>query len=131
MRRVPASGGGGDANGFDADTFGGLAAFTTAANGRRRVANPAEHVVTFDQLTEGGVLAVEEFCVGEANEKLAAGRVGVLRTGHGDDAAHVRFFVELGFYFVTRAAGADHRVVFFAERVAALDHEAFDDAVEG
>ena len=41
------------------------------------------------------------------------------------------FIIELRLDLVTRTARADHWVIRFAQRVAALDHETFDDPVEG
>ncbi len=53
----------------------------------RRIADLAQHVVALDQLAEGGVLAIEEAGVAQADEKLAAGGVRITRAGHRDDAA--------------------------------------------
>ena len=84
-----------------------------------------------DDLAEGGVLAVEELGVAVADEELAAGRIRMLGTGHGDHAAGVRAVVELGLHLVARVAGAgDALGAGFGVRATALDHEALDHAVE-
>jgi hypothetical protein len=70
------------------------------------------------------VLAVEERRVRVHEEELRAGGVGVAGAGHGEHAALVAAGVELLLELVARAAGAG------AGGVAALDHEAGDDAVE-
>ena len=83
-----------------------------------------------DDLAEGGILAVKVRCVLVHDEKLAAGGVGCHGTGHGQNASGVLEVVlhtvhsELTLDAVARAADAD------TLRVAALDHEASDDAVE-
>ena len=71
--------------------------------------------------------------VGQANEELAAGGIGMLGAGHGEDAAHMWLVVELGLDLVARVAGAPatFRVGVLGQRIAALDHEAFHDAVKG
>src|SRR5216683_6525815 len=78
-----------------------------------------------DDLSEDGVLAVEEVRGGEHDVELATRRVGIVAPRHGDRAAHVLVLVELGLDLVSGAA----RTV--ALGVAALDHEAGLDAVEG
>src|SRR3546814_10802038 len=45
----------------------------------------------FAHLAPDGVLAVEKACVVEADEELAVGAVGALRTRHRADAADMRF----------------------------------------
>ena len=82
-------------------------------------------------LTESGILTVEVGCVLMHDEELAGCRVGVICSRHGDntslvldgvsEAVSAEFAVEL----LVRAA---HTV---AEGVAALDHKAGDDSVEG
>ena len=91
-----------------------------------------QHVVAFDQFAEGGVLAVEKLRVAVADEKLAAGRIGILRARHREHAAHVRFVVELGLDLVAGIAGAPARLLalVLGQRIAALDHEALDDAMK-
>ena len=97
----------------------------------RQVGDALEHVVAGDELAEGGVLAVEKLGVAVADEKLAAGRVGVGRARHRDDAAHVGLGVELGLDLVAGAAGAGHAgLARLGVGAAALDHEALDDAVK-
>ena len=77
-------------------------------------------------------MAVEELGVAEADEELAAGAVGVLGARGGEHAPDVRAVVELGLDLVAGIAGAPAGFVrdVFGERVAALDHEAFHDAME-
>src|SRR5262249_31391757 len=77
-----------------------------------------------DDLAPDSVLAVEEGRVPEADEELAVGRVRALRPGHGAGAADMWLAVELGLEVLARAAGAG------AGWIAALRHEALDDAVE-
>ena len=91
-----------------------------------------QHVVAFDQLTERCVLMIEKSRATVADEKLRAGGIRVLRARHGDDAAHMRVVIELGLDVVTRPASAPHIFLarVFRKRVAALNHEAFDDAVK-
>jgi hypothetical protein len=91
-----------------------------------------EHVVAFDQFAEGGVLMVQLSRIAVADEKLASGGIGILGTGHGDHAANVGMVVEFRGDFVAGIAGAPHGFLrrIFGEGIAALDHEAFDDAVE-
>src|SRR3546814_11507337 len=79
----------------------------------------------FAHLAPDGVLAVEKACVVEADEELAVGAVGALRTRHRADAADMRFAAELG--GPVGLVGAAHAS---AGRVAALRHEAVDDAVD-
>src|SRR5690606_20180593 len=76
-------------------------------------------------LAPDGVLAVEIAGVVEADEELAVGRVRIVRPGHRADAAHMRLAAELGLQVgLVRTAAAG------AGRIAALGHEAGDDAVE-
>lgn len=85
---------------------------------------------TLDDLAKGGVLAVQMGGLLHHNEKLAAGGVGIIGPGHGENALVVLEVVleavggELTGDLVARAAGAG------AVGVAALDHEAGDAAVE-
>ena len=67
-----------------------------------------------------------------ADEKLAPGGIGVLRAGHRKHATGVRFLVELGRDLVARIARPPARLFAFVfrQRIAALDHEAFDHAME-
>src|SRR5690606_18433992 len=78
-----------------------------------------------DHLAPDRVLAVEEAGIVEADEELAVGAVRVRGAGHGADAAHVRLGRE--FLLQVRLRGARGAG---AGRVAALGHEARDDAVE-
>eukprot|EP01089_Gocevia_fonbrunei_P008701 TRINITY_DN20410_c0_g1_i1.p1 TRINITY_DN20410_c0_g1~~TRINITY_DN20410_c0_g1_i1.p1 ORF type:complete len:168 (+),score=12.83 TRINITY_DN20410_c0_g1_i1:247-750(+) len=72
-----------------------------------------------------GVLTVEEGGVVKADEELAVGAVGIGGAGHRTDAAGVALPRELGLQVgLGRARGAG------SGRVAALGHEAGDDAVE-
>src|SRR5262245_40919982 len=82
---------------------------------------------------EDRVVAVEEVGGTERDVELAAGRVGILRARHGDDAAVVLLLVELRLQRVAGSAGAEPRVARgerLGERVAALHHEARLDAVK-
>jgi hypothetical protein len=82
-------------------------------------------------VAESGVTAIEEGIVFIANEELAARAVGIVGPGHRDDAPLVRkgignaVFLEFAFDAVARSA------IAAAIRIAALDHEAFDDAMKG
>src|SRR3546814_3380615 len=72
-----------------------------------------------------GILAVEEAGIVEADEELRIGAVGVHRPRHRADATHMRLTAEFGGKIgLVRAAGAG------AGLIAALRHEAGDDAVE-
>ena len=75
---------------------------------------------------------VEPAYRGEADEELRAGGVGIWPARHRDHAALVTVIVELGLDIVTRSAFAV--AVFFCRvfriRIAALNHESFDDPVE-
>jgi hypothetical protein len=122
-----------DADAFHLDAGGGFAiAFTAGAIGCGGGGDLLEDVIPIGELAEGGVLPIEEGGVAVADEELGTGGVGVLGAGHGDDAAHVGSVVELGFDFVAGAAGAEHVFIggVFGIGVAALDHEALDDAVK-
>ena len=83
-----------------------------------------------DDLAEGGILAVKVRCILMHDEKLAAGGVGRHGTSHAQDTSGMLEVVfhavhcKLALDAVARAADAD------TLRVAALDHEASDDAVE-
>ena len=117
-------------NDFDADDAHAFVGAVLWMRGRG--ADFFQNVVAFDQLAERGVLMVEERRVAMTDEKLAAGGIGIVRAGHGNDAAHVRAVIELGLDLVTRPARAPQ--VFLArvlgQRVAALNHETFDDPVK-
>src|SRR6266849_3447451 len=121
----------------NSDAFDPLAldrsAFFAATRHGRGLTELAEHVVASDQSAEGGVLAVEKLRVSQADEKLAARRVRVLRAGHGNSAAAMRAFVELGLDRVAGAAGTPARFCLWIarQRVPALDHETLEDAVKG
>src|SRR6266852_5581094 len=117
---------------FDPLALDRSAFFATARHGRD-ITELAEHLVASDQLAEGGVLTIEKLRVSQADEKLAARGVGVLRAGHGNGAAAMRALVELGLDRVAGAAGAPARFRFWIarQRVPALDHETLDDAVKG
>ena len=77
-------------------------------------------------LAPHGILIVEEGRVGEADEELAVGAVGVARPGHRGDSADVRLLGE--FRLEVAELGAAHAG---PGRVAALRHEAGNHAVEG
>src|SRR5207245_6907524 len=91
-----------------------------------------QHFVTLDQFAKSGVLAVEKCRVAVANKKLAAGRIGIVRTRHREHAARIPLFIKLGRDFVARIARAPGRLFafIFRERIAALNHKAFDDAMK-
>lgn len=85
----------------------------------------------FGYFTERRILSIEMRSIGVHDEELAAGRVWTGGTGHGENAAGVLDVVlreTVGFEFaVNGIAGAAGSVAF---RVAALNHEARNDAVE-
>ncbi|MFM1944067.1 MAG: hypothetical protein RI897_3049 [Verrucomicrobiota bacterium] len=120
-----------DADALHLDTGGGFTVFPAAA-GSGGCSDLFEDVIAIHQLAEGGVLAIEELGIAMADEELGSGGVRVLGAGHGDDPADVGFLVELGFDFVAGAAGAEDVFLggVFGIGVTALNHEAFDDAVE-
>jgi hypothetical protein len=80
---------------------------------------------TFRHLAPDRVLLVEEAGIVENNKKLRVGRIRVLRTGHGADAANMRFRIELGL-----DVGVGRTAHACAIRAAGLCHEAIDDAVK-
>ena len=69
---------------------------------------------------------VEEVVVGDVDEELGRGGVGVARAGHGDRVTVV--LETVGGFVFDRSTGflLDHA----RKEAAALDHEAADDAVE-
>jgi len=90
-----------------------------------------EDIVARNELAVGGVLFVEELGVTVAKEKLRARAVRASRAGGGEDAAHVILGVELSLDLVAGATGAGLAAgALFGVGAAALDHEAFDDAVK-
>src|SRR3989442_1886355 len=117
---------------FDALALDRSAFFATTHHGRD-ITELAEHAVAFDQLAEGGVLMVEKLRVSQADEKLAARGVRILRAGHGNGAAAMRAFVELGLDRVAGASSAPARFCLWIARqlVPALDHETLHNAVKG
>src|SRR5712692_1922743 len=121
----------------DSDVFDPLAldrsAFFATTRHGRDITELAEHVVASDQLAEGGVLTVEKLRVSQADEKLAARGVRVLRAGHGDGAAAMRAFAELGLDRVAGPSGAPAGIGLWIarQRVPALDHETLHNAVKG
>src|SRR5262245_4883224 len=76
-------------------------------------------------LAEDRVLAVQEVGRSQRDVELAARGVGILAAGHGYHAADMLLLVELRLDLVTGTAGA------VALGIAALDHEARLDAMEG
>src|SRR5208283_3463196 len=117
-------------NDFDADDAHAFVGAVLRMRGRG--ADFFQNVAAFDQLAECGVLMVEERRVAVADEKLAAGGIGMVRTRHGNDAAKVRAVIELGLDLVAWPARAPQILLarIFRERIAALNHETFDDAVK-
>src|SRR6185437_13460056 len=78
-----------------------------------------------DHLAPHGILLVEKARIGEADEELRIGGVGILRPRHGTGAANMRLRVELGLeVWIFRAAGAG------AVRASGLRHETFDHPME-
>ena len=73
---------------------------------------------------EGGVLAVEVWDLFQADEKLAAGRVGVARAGHRKHSWFMRSVIEFGGNLVARATSPT------ALGAASLNHEALDHPVK-
>src|SRR5437660_39131 len=121
-----------DLDAFDALARGRLALLAVTTEGRFDVPQFPENVIAFAQFAKSGVLAVEERCVTQANKKLASGRVGILGTRHGNDASNMRTLVELRVDIVARSTGAPARLGARVpgQRIAALNHEAFDDAMK-
>ena len=74
-------------NDFDADDVHALVGAVLRMRGRG--ADFFQNVVTFDQLAKRGVLMIEKGRGAMADEKLAAGGIGIVRTRHGNDAANV------------------------------------------
>lgn len=90
------------------------------------------NIHAFYDLSECGVLAIKKRRVSHADEKLRTCAVRVTCTGHREHAALVRRSIELGLDGVAGAAHAVLRLVgILGIRVAALDHEARNDAVKG
>src|SRR5215471_4699167 len=86
---------------------------------------------TTDHFPEGCVLPVEEVCVGETDEELRAGTVGIIRARHRQHPAFVWLAVKLGFYLVAWSAHAMHVPIrILAVRIAALNHETGNHAME-
>lgn len=120
-----------DLNAFEGDAINGRTLFATATGFGREVGDQLQHIIASRQLTERGVLAVEKLGFAVAKEKLGTGAVGMLRAGHGDDATNVGLLIEFCFHFPTGTARAGHAgLAFLCVRAAALNHKAFDDAVE-
>src|SRR5690606_8092680 len=76
--------GGDDLDALHLDAVDGRALFAAAAVLGRDGGDLFQHAVTGGELTEGGVLAVEETGLAVADEELAAGAVGMGGAGHGD-----------------------------------------------
>jgi hypothetical protein len=91
-----------------------------------------QHVVTPDELAKRGVLPVKKARVAVADEELAAGGIRILRASHREDAADMGFVVELGLDLVAGAASTPGLLLagVLGQRIATLDHEALDNAVE-
>jgi hypothetical protein len=60
----------------------------------------------------------------QANKKLGAGGIGILRSSHRQNAGLMRRRIELRFDLIPRAACARPL------RASALDHESFDDSMK-
>src|SRR4051794_11504885 len=126
--------GGNDLDAFNTLALNRLALFaTTTAKGGFHITQFAQNVIAFDDFSEGGVFFIQERCVAQADKKLAARRIGISRTSHGEDTALMRTVIEFGFDFVAGIARAPRRFLagIFGERIAALDHEPFHNAVKG
>jgi len=106
--------------------------FPTSTLGGCNFSNSSQHIVAFDQLSEGSVLAIEETRVPQANEKLAAGGIRVLRSRHRNYAPHVRAIIEFRLDLVSRIARSPEMLGgnVFCVRIPTLNHETFDDAVK-
>ena len=111
---------------FDPLPLDGLAAID------RRLADLLQHVLALDEMTKGGVVAVEVLRGIQANEELAARRIRVLGAGHGNDSGHMMALIEFCFHIMVGAAASPHRFLagVLAERIAALNHETLDDAMK-
>src|SRR5438874_10257033 len=120
---------GDDVDLLDHDPLGWFTVFAHAVSSYWSVADLSEHLIAFDQLTEGRVLMIESWHWRETNEKLGAGRIWVRFARHRDHTALMSMIVEFRFEFVTRAAFTV--AIFFARifrvRVATLNHESFHD----
>jgi len=96
-------------------------------------ANTADLIDNLDalnDLTESGVLAIQMGCVLVHDEELAAGGVGHHGAGHGQNAALVENGVIKAVCLELTADGVLGAAHAVAQRVAALDHEAGDNAME-
>jgi hypothetical protein len=110
---------------------------TTGLSGRslaplRTLAILSTTSMPFDHAAKGGVVAIEEAIVFIADEELAARAIGIGRAGHRDDAPLMRKLVgrkAVGGEFAFDAIARSTRATM--PWVAALNHEAFDDAVKG
>src|SRR4051812_21824580 len=96
------------------------------------LADFSEDLVPGNELPERCVFTVKKGRITQTNEELATGRIRIIRASHGNNAALMRAFVKLSFDLVAWVTGTP--LVFspqiFGQRIAALNHEAFDDPMK-
>src|SRR5208283_3969753 len=108
-------------NNFDADDAHALVGAVLWMRGRG--ADFFQNVVTFDQFAERRILTVEKRRIAVADEKLAAGGIGIVGARHGNDTSGMRAVVELGLDLVARPASAPQILLawILGKRVATLN----------
>src|SRR6185503_5057770 len=78
------------------------------------------------------VLPIEKIRIRDANKKLRAGAVRIVRARHGEHPSFVWFAVELGLDLVPGTSHAMRRTVrVLAVGIATLDHETGNDPMKG
>src|SRR5205085_3417709 len=121
-----------DLDAFDRHSFGWLAPFAAVTRGHFGVADLSQDIVPFYDFPECCVLMIEPAHIRKADEKLAAGRIGIARACHGKNTALMAAIVKFRFDFVARIAGSVATLFcrIFGQRIAPLDHETFDNPVK-
>ena len=94
------------ADGYDFHTVERTAHFTHRGAADRCLGDLFQNVIAFDQLTEAGVLSIQESRVAGADEELTAGGIRMLGASHGDDSADMVPLVELSLDLIARIARA-------------------------
>src|SRR4029078_2436216 len=90
------------------------------------------HVHPADYFTECRVLPIEKIRIRDANKKLRAGAVRIVRARHGEYPSFVWFAVELCLDLVPGSSHAMGRTVrILAIGIAPLDHETGNDPMKG
>src|SRR5438552_10769241 len=94
--------------------------------------NLFEHVIAFYQFAERGVLVIDKVGVAMTDKELAAGRIRIIRSRHGKNAAVVLAIVEFGLDFVARIARSPLGFLagILCQRIAALNHKILNDTME-